>query len=35
MREAMSGGYVFKQPDLILSPDLPAEDIIQQVSELF
>lgn len=35
MREAMSGGYVFKQPDLVLSPDLPAEEIIQKVSELF
>ena len=35
MREAMSGGYVFKQPDLVLSPDLPAEEVIRQVCELF
>ena len=32
---AMSAGYVFKQPDLLLSPDLPAEDIIKQVKALF
>ena len=32
---AMSKGYVFKEPDLILSPDLPAEEIVRQVSALF
>ena len=32
--QAMSKGYVFKEPDLILSPDLPAEEIIRQVSAL-
>lgn len=32
---AMSKGYVFKEPDLVLSPELPAEDIIKQVCELF
>jgi len=28
---AMSKGYVFKEPDLVLSPDLPAEEIIEKV----
>ena len=32
---AMSKGFVYKQPDLILSPDLPAEQIIEKVSALF
>lgn len=32
---AMSRGYVAKQPDLILSPDLPAEEIIAAVNSLF
>ena len=32
---AMSKGYVFKEPDLILSPDLPAEEIVRQVNGLF
>lgn len=32
---AMSKGYIFKQPDLILEPDLPAEEIIKQVKSLF
>lgn len=32
---AMSKGFVFKQPDLVLSPDLPADEIIAQVSTLF
>lgn len=32
---AMSRGYVFKEPDLVLSPDLPAEEIIGAVRRLF
>lgn len=32
---AMSKGYVFKQSDLELSPDLPADQIIAQVKSLF
>ena len=32
---AMSKGYVFKEPDLVLSPDLPAEEIINQINKLF
>lgn len=32
---AMSKGFVFKEPDLILSPDLPADEIIRQVLKLF
>lgn len=32
---SMAQGYKLKQPDLILSPDLPAEEIIRQVKELF
>lgn len=32
---AMSRGYVFKEPDLILSPDLPAEEIVLRVKSLF
>ena len=31
---AMSKGFVFKEPDLILSPDLPAEEIIRQVKAI-
>ena len=31
---AMSKGFVFKQPDLILAPDLPAEEIIKQVTAI-
>ncbi len=31
---AQSKGYVFKEADLVLSPDLPAEDIIAQVKNL-
>ena len=31
---AMSQGFVFKEPDLILSPDLPAEEIIKKVKEI-
>lgn len=33
--QAMSKGFVFKEPDLILSPELPAEEIIRQVMKLF
>ena len=33
--KAMSKGYVLKSPDLVLSPDLPAEDVVKAVSELF
>ena len=32
---AMSKGFVHKEPDLILSPDLPAEDVVKAVKELF
>ena len=32
---AMAKGFVFKEPDLVLSPELPAEEIIAKVSELF
>ena len=32
---AMSKGFVFKEPDHILSPDLPSETIIEKVSALF
>ena len=32
---SMSKGYVFKEPDLILSPDLPDEQIIAAVDSLF
>lgn len=32
---AMAKGYVYKEPDLILSPDLPAEEIIAAVDKLF
>lgn len=32
---AMSRGYVFKEPDLILEPDLPAEEVIARVKALF
>ena len=35
MLGAMSKGYVFKDPDLILSPDLPEEEIITAVDSLF
>ncbi len=31
---AHARGYVFKEPDLVLSPDLPAEEIIAKVSAL-
>ena len=32
---AMSKGFVFKQPDLVLSPDTPAEEVVTKVSSLF
>lgn len=32
---AMSKGFVFKEPDLVLQPDLPAETVIQKVKQLF
>jgi len=32
---AMSKGFIFKEPDLILSPDLPAEEIINKINKLF
>lgn len=32
---AMSKGFVFKTPDLVLSPDTPAEEVIRQVKALF
>ena len=32
---AMARGYVYKEPDLILSPDTPAEDVVQAVLKLF
>ena len=33
--EAMGQGYVLKEPDLALDPDLPAEEIVEKVSALF
>ena len=32
---AMSKGFVFKTPDLVFSPDTPAEEVIRQVKALF
>lgn len=32
---AMSKGFIHKEPDLILSPDLPAEEVINAVKNLF
>ena len=32
---AMSKGFVHKEPDLILSPDLPSEEVIKAVKDLF
>ena len=32
---SMSKGFVHKEPDLILSPDLPAEEVIKAVKNLF
>ena len=31
---SFSKGYIIKEPDLVLSPDLPAEDIIAKVAAL-
>ena len=33
--KAKSGGYYMKMPDLVLSPDLPEDEIIAQVDHLF
>ena len=33
--EAMGRGYVLKEPDLVIDPDLPADEIINRVSGLF
>ena len=33
--EAMGRGYVLKEPDLVIDPDLPADDIINRVAGLF
>ena len=33
--DSMSRGYVLKEPDLVLSPELPASEIIDQISSLF
>lgn len=33
--EACKKGFVLKEPDLVLSPDLPAEEIVRQVEALF
>ena len=32
---AQSRGYSVKEPDLVLSPDLPIEEIITQIDKLF
>ena len=32
---AMSKGFVLKEPDLVLSPDIPAEEVVKAVKELF
>ena len=32
---SMAKGYLFKEPDLVLDPDLPAEEIIAAVERLF
>jgi len=32
---AMARGFTLKDPDLVLSPDLPAEEIVSRVNELF
>lgn len=32
---AKSRGFVYKEPDLVLSPDLPAEDVVKAVLALF
>lgn len=35
MLGATRKGFILKEPDLILSPDLPAEEIIAAVDKLF
>ena len=32
---SMAKGYVFKEPDLVLDPGLPAEEVIAAVLSLF
>lgn len=32
---AISRGFVHKEPDLVLSPDLPPQEIVKAVKELF
>ena len=32
---AMSKGFVLKEPDLVLSPDIPAEEVVKAVKDLF
>lgn len=32
---SMARGYVLKEPDLVLSPELPANEIIEKISDLF
>ena len=32
---AMSHGFIHKEPDLVLSPDLPAEEVVKAVKDLF
>lgn len=32
---AMSKGFILKEPDLVLSPDLPAEEVVKAVKALF
>jgi hypothetical protein len=31
----MARGFVLKEPDLVLSPDLPAEEVVRKVNDLF
>ena len=35
MLGATRKGFVLKEPDLVLSPDLPAEEIIAAIDKLF
>ena len=32
---AMSKGFILKEPELVLSPDLPAEEVVKAVKDLF
>ena len=34
-KAAKAEGFVLKEPDLVLSPDLPAEEVIAKVNALF